>query len=113
MESNVTLSRVSSPILRSLSSLPLPNYMHLCVQEKAGCKMQMIQDGQYANSPEKPLRMTGLPESCKVRTTLVVLMLRRLVWLPALIVSWLSPLSLYLSLSPKLNYLCAHIFHKN
>ena len=28
--------------------------------------MQMIQDGQYASTPEKPLRMTGLPENCKV-----------------------------------------------
>lgn len=36
------------------------------LQERAGCKMQMIQDGQFANAPEKPLRMTGLPESCKV-----------------------------------------------
>ena len=29
--------------------------------------MQMIQDGQFSNAPEKPLRMTGMPESCKVR----------------------------------------------
>ena len=42
------------------------------LQERAGCKMQMIQDGQFANAPEKPLRMTGLPESCKVLTTLVL-----------------------------------------
>ena len=28
--------------------------------------MQMIQDGQYANAPEKPLRMTGTAESCRV-----------------------------------------------
>ena len=41
----------------------------LSLQEKAGCKMQMIQDGPYANTPEKPLRMTGLPESCKVGHT--------------------------------------------
>ncbi len=36
------------------------------LQERAGCKMQMIQDGQFANAPEKPLRMTGSPDSCKV-----------------------------------------------
>ena len=36
------------------------------LQERAGCKMQMIQDGPYANSPEKPLRMTGAPDSCRV-----------------------------------------------
>lgn len=36
-------------------------------QDKAGCKMQMIQDGPYANAPEKPLRMSGLPECCEVR----------------------------------------------
>jgi len=28
--------------------------------------MQMIQDGVYANAGEKPLRMTGNVESCKV-----------------------------------------------
>ena len=28
--------------------------------------MQMIQDGQYANAPDKPLRMTGTAESCRV-----------------------------------------------
>ena len=28
--------------------------------------MQMLQDGQYATTPEKPLRMTGTPESCRV-----------------------------------------------
>ena len=28
--------------------------------------MQMIQDGQYANAPEKPLRMTGTAEACRV-----------------------------------------------
>ena len=37
------------------------------LQERAGCKMQMIQDGPYANAPEKPLRMTGFPENCKVQ----------------------------------------------
>lgn len=28
--------------------------------------MQMLQDGPYATAPEKPLRMTGSPESCRV-----------------------------------------------
>ena len=28
--------------------------------------MQMIQDGPYASAPEKPLRMSGGPESCRV-----------------------------------------------
>jgi far upstream element-binding protein len=36
------------------------------LQERAGCKMQMIQDGPFANTPEKPLRMTGFQENCKV-----------------------------------------------
>ena len=36
------------------------------LQEKAGCKMQMIQDGPFASAPEKPLRMTGFPNNCKV-----------------------------------------------
>lgn len=36
------------------------------LQERAGCKMQMIQDGPYASTPEKPLRMTGFSENCKV-----------------------------------------------
>ena len=39
------------------------------LQERAGCKMQMIQDGPYAATPEKPLRMTGFPENCKVNNT--------------------------------------------
>lgn len=29
------------------------------LQTKCGCKMMMIQDGQYQNAPEKPLRITG------------------------------------------------------
>jgi len=29
--------------------------------------MQMLQDGVYATAPEKPLRMTGTPEACRVR----------------------------------------------
>ena len=49
-----------------LSSHSLTDNSPLCTQEKAGCKMQMIQDGPYANTPEKPLRMTGAPENCKV-----------------------------------------------
>ena len=28
--------------------------------------MQMLQDGPYATAPEKPLRMTGSPEACRV-----------------------------------------------
>ena len=36
------------------------------LQEKAGCKMQMIQDGPYSTAPEKPLRMTGFADNCKV-----------------------------------------------
>jgi len=28
--------------------------------------MQMLQDGVYATAPEKPLRMTGSPEACRV-----------------------------------------------
>ena len=35
-------------------------------QESAGCKMQMIQDGNFANAPEKPLRITGSTISVKV-----------------------------------------------
>lgn len=41
------------------------------LQERAGCKMQMIQDGQYANAPEKPLRMTGTAEACRKARDLV------------------------------------------
>lgn len=37
------------------------------LQERAGCKMQMIQDGPYSSAPEKPLRMTGFADNCKVR----------------------------------------------
>eukprot|EP00731_Ephydatia_muelleri_P024181 Em0016g452a len=37
------------------------------LQERAGCKMQMIQDGQYASAPEKPLRMTGSRMACQAR----------------------------------------------
>ena len=28
---------------------------------QSGCKMNMVQDGMYANAPEKPLRMHGTP----------------------------------------------------
>ena len=37
--------------------------------------MQMLQDGQYANTPEKPLRMTGTPESCRVSDVVLCVML--------------------------------------
>ena len=40
------------------------------LQERAGCKMQMIQDGPFASAPDKPLRMTGFPENCKVMYSL-------------------------------------------
>ena len=30
-------------------------------QERAQCRMVMIQDGQYLNAPEKPLRIMGDP----------------------------------------------------
>jgi len=33
--------------------------------------MQMLQDGPYATAPEKPLRMTGTTESCRVSNILV------------------------------------------
>lgn len=36
-------------------------------QDKAGCKMQMIQDGPFSQTPEKPLRMSGSASSCEVR----------------------------------------------
>jgi far upstream element-binding protein len=42
------------------------------LQERAGCKMQMIQDGPFANTPEKPLRMTGFQENCKKARQLVL-----------------------------------------
>lgn len=29
------------------------------LQERAGCKMVLFQDGEYANAPEKPLRISG------------------------------------------------------
>lgn len=38
----------------------------LLQQESAGCKMQMIQDGNFANSLEKPLRITGSGDSVRV-----------------------------------------------
>ena len=63
------------------------------LQERAGCKMQMIQDGPYTNTPEKPLRMTGFAENCKVQCMYVILSLStHLSLLP-------SSLSLSLSLS--------------
>ena len=45
------------------------------LQERAGCKMQMIQDGPYTNTPEKPLRMTGFAENCKVQCMYIILSL--------------------------------------
>ena len=67
------------------------------LQERAGCKMQMIQDGPYTNTPEKPLRMTGFAENCKVQCMYVILSLSTHL---SLLPSSLS-LSLSLSLSQK------------
>jgi hypothetical protein len=38
--------------------------------------MQMIQDGQYANAPDKPLRMTGTAEACRVRLITAIVLYR-------------------------------------
>jgi len=32
---------------------------HVTFQERAQCRMMMIQDGPYLNAPEKPLRIMG------------------------------------------------------
>ena len=45
--------------------------MCLSVQEQAGCRMQMIQDGPFAQTPEKPLRMTGSVNACEKAKALV------------------------------------------
>lgn len=29
------------------------------LQNRSGCKMMMVQDGQFQNAPEKPLKITG------------------------------------------------------
>ena len=29
------------------------------LQNKSGCKMMMVQDGQWQSAPEKPLKITG------------------------------------------------------
>ena len=36
------------------------------LQERASCKMVLIQDGQYANAGEKPLRISGDQQKCAV-----------------------------------------------
>lgn len=41
------------------------------LQEQAGCKMQMIQDGPFSHTPEKPLRMTGRADACEKAKALV------------------------------------------
>jgi len=35
------------------------------LQERAQCRMVMIQDGPYMNAPEKPLRIMGDPTRCQ------------------------------------------------
>jgi len=42
------------------------------LQERAGCRMVMIQDGPYQNAPEKPLRITGDPQKCQYGKQLVL-----------------------------------------
>lgn len=42
------------------------------LQERAGCRMVMIQDGQFQQAPEKPLRITGDPQKCQYGKQLVV-----------------------------------------
>ena len=36
-------------------------------QERSGCKLQMIQDGEYLTAPQKPLKIIGDREACQVR----------------------------------------------
>jgi len=38
---------------------------------QSGCKMNMVQDGMYANAPEKPLRIHGLPQQIQKARELV------------------------------------------
>ncbi|XP_019619207.1 PREDICTED: far upstream element-binding protein 1-like isoform X13 [Branchiostoma belcheri] len=42
------------------------------LQERAGVKMVMIQDGPYMNAPEKPLRITGDPQKTQRAKDLVM-----------------------------------------
>lgn len=42
------------------------------LQERANCKMVLIQDGIYQNQDEKPLRITGDREKCEFAKTMVV-----------------------------------------
>eukprot|EP00794_Sanderia_malayensis_P016047 gene16047-17669_t len=42
------------------------------LQERAGCRMVMIQDGPYQNAPDKPLRITGDPQKCQYGKQLVI-----------------------------------------
>lgn len=35
--------------------------LNVTFQERAQCRMVMIQDGQFLNAPEKPLRIMGDP----------------------------------------------------
>eukprot|EP00795_Rhopilema_esculentum_P010731 gene10731-19511_t len=42
------------------------------LQERAGCRMVMIQDGPFQNAPEKPLRITGDPQKCQYGKQMVL-----------------------------------------
>ena len=42
------------------------------VQERSGCKLQMIQDGEYLTAPQKPLKIIGEREACQVSKCVVL-----------------------------------------
>ena len=45
---------------------PIKCVLLFCEQERSGCKLQMIQDGEYLTAPQKPLKIIGEREACQV-----------------------------------------------
>ena len=50
---------MNSTILLCNAVCALMSFGHVTFQERAQCRMMMIQDGQFLNAPEKPLRIMG------------------------------------------------------
>ena len=50
---------MNSTILLCKVVCALVSFGHITLQERAQCRMMMIQDGPFLNAPEKPLRIMG------------------------------------------------------
>ena len=62
----ITFSKFTKIMSQEVYVYPVKCVLLLCEQERSGCKLQMIQDGEYLTAPQKPLKIIGERDACQV-----------------------------------------------